>query len=157
MMEDYKEERYTHIDTLKSQRELLDLIEDKITSGKPYFNTEKQRNDFMDLVAKSFLGSGLRTATPIVPSYPIKNGNLVLGDSIHHFALNIMRNIVGVTTTLYMRGPERKHEIQSVELWRRFKFYCMIVFPKAQSEALHASVERMTKGQSTTGYAIGDV
>jgi hypothetical protein len=147
-----RQERLTHKDSIGHHKKLLSYILEKIENEPHYHRTRDEMLEFMEMVANSFLASGVAPRLKVVPKYPTEDGSVCLGVDIHHFALNIMMNLRSDVTLLKTRG--KTYRISSVELWKTFYKYVLLVIPLAEAEALHESAERESR-MAIEGYQFG--
>ena len=142
-----KQERMTYVDTITYQKRLMMFVRGKIL-GKPYFVDKKEMYDFYELVSYCFLSQG--PFTGIVPMIRVQGRVVPLGVDVHHFANDLMFNVV--SDRVNIRFNDKVYEVKSVELWKIFLKYCMILFPKAQAEALRMSKEVPKAIQRSAGF-----
>jgi len=141
-----KQERWTHIDTIEHQKNMIMFVRGKI-NGKPYFMDNKTPYEYYENVGNSLLGQG--PLSKIVPQITVDNVCIPLGQDVHHFAVQMMW-LRGPVTTLTFRGKEYK--VESKKMWETLLHYFEILFPRAQTEALHMSSEKSKMTKRSMGF-----
>lgn len=144
-----RQERWTYQDTIEHQLELLQFIEKKISSNTPFFNSTEESYAFFILFSHALLGQGPKSK--IIPQINIDNNIIPLGKDVHHFALQMM-SVTTDTVTLNFNDSEIK--VKSVDLWKVLLGYCVMLFPRAQTEALYISHEVPKVSKSGSGFTF---
>ena len=144
-----RQERWTYQDTIEHQLELLQFVENKINSGKPYFTSTEESYTFFILFSHALLGQGPKSK--VVPSINIDNNIIPLGRDVHHFALQMM-SIKEDTVKLNFNDTDLT--VKSVDLWKVLLNYCVMLFPRAQTEALYISHEVPRSSKSGSGFVF---
>ena len=130
--------RLTQEDVVRSQIELINMINTKIT-GTPYLVSPEEKTEFFRLISYGLLSQS--SVTSIKPSIKIKNITLLLARSPHHFAMKLM-NID--TNTVIIAG----YKIKTIELWKILRDCFERLYGNAQAEAISKSKE-MPKGEES--------
>ena len=141
-----KQERWTHIDTIEHQKNMLMFIRGKI-NGTPYFTDRISPYTFYEDVGNALLGQG--PLSKIVPQITVDGICIPLGQDVHHFAVQMMW-LNGPVTILNFRGKEYK--IESKKMWETLLHYFEILFPRALTEALHMSSEKSRMVKKSMGF-----
>ena len=132
----YRQERWTYQDTIEHQLEMMYFIEKKMNSDTPYFKTTEESYSFFMLFSHALLGQGPKSK--VVPKINIENNVIPLGRDVHHFALQLMHV---KKDTVELEFNDKKFVVKTKDLWRVLLNYCLMLFPRAQTEALYISHE----------------
>jgi hypothetical protein len=145
----FRQDRYTYQDTIEHQLELLQYIQKKKESSTPYFTNLEEGYGFFMLFSHALLGQGPKSK--IVPLINIDNNIIPLGKDVHHFALQMMQ-VKAETVNLDFNN--KKIVVKTVDLWEILLNYCLMLFPRAQTEALYISHEVPRGNRTGSGYAF---
>jgi len=143
-----RQERWTYKDTIDSQRLMLAFVRKKI-DGNPYFRDRKEAYEYFELLSNSILSQG--PLSGIVPNVVLDGMVVPLGNDVHHFALQMM-DVTTPRTKVKYKGKE--WIMDSKVLWERLLHYLLILFPRAQTEALHMSSEKPKMREKSLGYVF---
>jgi len=142
-----RQQRRTHIDTIEYQQQMLQFLDDKINGDVRHITDKKEAYGYFILLSNSLLGQG--PISKIVPHINVKGNIIPLGSDVHHFGLQLM-NIR--TNVIKVKYRNEVHQLDMSDMWRVLKKYFMVLFPRAQTEALHMSKEEWKYGKKSSGY-----
>ena len=144
-----RQQRRTHIDTIEFQQKMFQFMKEKMESDVKYIEDGKESYEFFILLSNALLGQG--PISKIVPVYEGKGVRIPMGSDVHHFALQLM-NLR--SNKVKVRHQGREYILGMEELWSLLWKYCLILFPRAQTEALHMSKEEWKRQKRTAGYTF---
>jgi len=144
-----KQSRMTYLDTIMYQKRMIMFIHGKL-AGKPYFINRKEQYDFYELLSYCLLSQG--TFASIIPIIKVGGRSIPVGKDIHHFCNLMTFNVNSEKVVLVYEG--KRIEVPSIEIWKALLNYCLIVFPRAQAEALKMSKEVPKSETRSMGYGF---
>lgn len=142
-----RQQRRTHLDTIEFQGEMFKFVKNKIEGDVGFIKDEEESYEFFVLLSNSLLGQG--PISQIIPQFEIGNVILPVGSDVHHFALQLM-NVRSEEVVLQFHG--RTFVVSVRDLWKCLWKYMLVLFPRAQTEALHMSREEWKYKKRTSGF-----
>jgi len=145
----FRQERYTYQDTIEHQLELLQYIQKKKDSDIPYFDKPEESYTFFMLFSHALLGQGPKSK--VIPQINVDNNIIPLGKDVHHFALQMMQVKEDTVKLIF---NDKKVVVRTTDLWEVLLNYCLMLFPRAQTEALYISHEVPRGRKVGTGFSF---
>lgn len=139
-----RQSRLTFLDTIESQKTLLELVKRKKTRNVGLNDEEEE--DFPQLVALSVLS---HASTPCI--FLNKDGRTTQWN-IYELALQI-KGLRGKYVTLIDGTTRQKYTIEIRDLWSFMEIELKHIFPYALEEAIHMSKELPSR-ETTSAYTF---